>query len=57
MKSKGMSKFRDEEKMLVDAALGLVLFAFGLVLIVLGVLGIINNALLTSGPNVAGPTV
>ncbi len=57
MKAKGTTKFRDEEKLLVDAALGLVLFAFGLVLVVLGVLGIINNALISSGANTAGSGV
>ncbi len=47
MKAKDSLKFVDEEKRAVDAAIGLILFAFGLVLIVLGLASILSSAVLS----------
>ena len=47
MKAKTDAKFALEEKRMVDAAIGLILFTFGLVLIVMGLVSVISTAVLS----------
>ncbi|EFD92615.1 MAG: hypothetical protein BJBARM5_0667 [Candidatus Parvarchaeum acidophilus ARMAN-5] len=47
MKAKVDMKFAIEEKRMVDAALGLILFTFGVVLIVMGLVSIVSTAILS----------
>ncbi len=47
MKAKVDTKFAVEEKRMVDAALGLILFTFGVVLIVMGLLSVVSTAVLS----------
>ena len=47
MKAKTDMKFANEEKRLVDAAIGLILFTFGIVLIVMGLVSIVSTAFLS----------
>lgn len=47
MKAKTNVKFADEEKKMVDAAIGLMLFGLGVTLMVLGLISIVSSAVLS----------
>ncbi len=47
MKAKTNVKFADEEKRIVDAGIGLILFGLGVVLIVFGLVSVISAAVLS----------
>ncbi|MCL4398682.1 MAG: hypothetical protein M1322_00405 [Candidatus Parvarchaeota archaeon] len=47
MKAKDSLKFVDEEKRIVDAVIGLILFGLGVVLIVFGLTSILSSAVLS----------